>query len=72
MVGDTSVANPSTCSRSQQTGSTIYTTTDAPAVAITKEATFTSMDSGGFTVNFTANSSSANATEIFSLALAGV
>ena len=72
MIGDTANANPSTTSRSQRTNSTMYTTTDSPAVAITKEATFVSMDSGGFTVNFTANSSSANLTQIFSLALAGV
>jgi hypothetical protein len=72
MVGDTANANPTTCSRAQKADSTIFTTTDAPALAVTKEATFVSMDSGGFTVNFTANSSSANATQIFSLALAGV
>jgi len=72
MTGDTANANPSTSSRSQKTDSTIYTTTDAPAVNITKEATFVSMDSGGFTVNFTANSTSANQTQIFSLALAGL
>jgi hypothetical protein len=72
MVGDTSLANPTMASRSQKTDSTIYTTTDAPSPAVTKEATFLSMDSGGFTVNFTANSSSANATQVFSLALAGV
>jgi hypothetical protein len=73
MVGDTASANPpSTASRSQKTDSTIFTTTDAPALAVTKEATFVSMDTGGFTVNFTAQSSSANMTQLFSLALTGV
>jgi hypothetical protein len=72
MIGDTNVADPTSSSRLQKTDSTIFTATDAPAVAITKEATFVSMDSGGFTVNFTANSSSANLTQVFSLALAGV
>jgi hypothetical protein len=72
MVGDTAAANPSTVSRSQKTDSTIFTTTDAPALAVTKEATFVSMDTGGFTVNFTAQSSSANMTQLFSLALTGV
>jgi hypothetical protein len=72
MFGDTSNANPTTASRSQKTDSMMFTTTDAPAVAITKEATFVSMNSGGFTVNFTNDSSSANQTQVFSLALAGV
>jgi hypothetical protein len=72
MVGDTAKANPSTASRAQKTDSTIFTTTDAPSLAITKEATFVSMDNNGFTVDFTANSSSPNQTQIFSLALAGV
>jgi hypothetical protein len=72
MIGDTNIADPPSSSRLQKTDSTLFTATDAPAVAITKEATFVSMDSGGFTVNFTANSSSANLTQVFSLALAGV
>jgi hypothetical protein len=72
MIGDTATANPSTASRSQKTDSMMFTTTDAPAVAVTKEATFVSMDAAGFTVNFTANSSSPNQTQVFSLALAGV
>ncbi|HMI86574.1 MAG TPA: hypothetical protein VK550_20915 [Polyangiaceae bacterium] len=72
MVGDTANTNPSTTSRAQQTDATIFTITDAPALTVTKEATFVSMDSGGFTVNFTANSSSTNQTQIFSLALGGL
>jgi hypothetical protein len=72
MVGDTANAKPSTASRAQKTDSAIFTTTDAPSLAVTKEATFVSMDSAGFTVNFTANGSSSNQTQIFSLALAGL
>jgi hypothetical protein len=71
MVGDTNGSNPSTASRLQKTDSAIFAATDAPS-SISKEATFVSMDTGGFTVNFTANSSSGNLTQIFSLALAGV
>jgi hypothetical protein len=72
MVGDTNNANPSTASRAQKTDSALYMTTDNPSVAISKQATFVSMDSAGFTVNFTSASTAAHATQIFSLALAGV
>ena len=71
MVGDTANLSPSATSRAQKTDSTLFTITDVP-LAISKEATFVSMDSGGFTVNFTANSSSPNASQIVSLALAGL
>jgi len=72
MMGDTSNADPDVASRAQKTDSALYMTTDVPSLAISKEAAFMSMDSGGFTVNFTANSSSPNQSQIFSLALAGV
>jgi hypothetical protein len=72
MFGDSNNANPSTASRAQKTDSALYMTTDNPSVAISKEATFSSMSSTGFTVNFTSASSASHATQIFSLALAGV
>jgi hypothetical protein len=72
MFGDSSNSNPTTSSRAQRTDSALYMTTDNPSVAISKEATFTSMSGSGFTVNFTSASTASHATQIFSLALAGV
>ena len=62
--------NPSLASRGQQTDAAIYMYADGASAAVTKEASFVSMDTDGFTVDFkTANS---NAGLICSLALAGV
>jgi hypothetical protein len=62
--------NPTLASRGQQTDAAIYMYADGSSAAVTKEASFVSMDNDGFTVNFkTANS---NAGLICSLALAGV
>jgi hypothetical protein len=57
-------------SRGQQTDAAIYMYADGSSAAVTKEASFVSMDNDGFTLNFkTAN---ANAGLICSLSLAGV
>jgi hypothetical protein len=62
---DTSLA-----SRGQQTDAAIYMYADGSSAAVTKEASFVSMDNDGFTVNFRA--ANANAGLICSLSLAGV
>lgn len=60
--------NPSDTQRGQQTNAAIFAFTNA--LAVTKKASFVSMDSDGFTMNFsTANSS---ASQVFSLALKGM
>jgi hypothetical protein len=71
-AGDTNASNPSVASRAQKTDSTIFMTSGGPAFEITKQATFVSMDAGGFTVNFTSAGTSNVASQIVSLALAGV
>jgi hypothetical protein len=62
--------NPSLTSRGQQTDAAIYMYADGASAAVTKEASFVSMDSDGFTVDF--NAANSNAGLICSLALAGV
>ena len=60
--------NPSDSQRGQQTDATIYTFTNALGVA--KEAKFVSMDSDGFTLNY--STANANAGQVFSLVLGGL
>jgi hypothetical protein len=62
--------NPSQATRGQQTDAAIFMYADGASAAVTKEASFVSMDSDGFTMNFRAANS--NAGLICSLALAGV
>jgi hypothetical protein len=62
--------NPSQTTRGQQTNAAIFMYADGSSAAITKKASFVSMDADGFTVNFTTANS--NAGLICSLALAGV
>jgi hypothetical protein len=62
--------NPSLASRGQQTNAAIFMYADGSSAAVTKKASFVSMDSDGFTLNFTAANS--NAGIVCSLALAGV
>jgi hypothetical protein len=57
-------------SRGQQTDAAIFMYADGSQAAVTKEASFVSMDNDGFTMNFRA--ANANAGLICSLALAGV
>jgi len=56
--------------RGQQTDAAIYMYADGSSAAVTKEASFVSMDNDGFTMNFRA--ANANAGLICSLSLAGV
>jgi hypothetical protein len=57
-------------SRAQRTNSAIYMYTDTGSAGVTKEATFVSMSSGGFTLNFTTANN--NASQVYSLALTGL
>jgi hypothetical protein len=57
-------------SRGQQTDSAIFMYADGSQAAVTKEASYVSMDNDGFTVNFSA--ANANAGLICSLSLAGL
>jgi len=57
-------------SRGQQTDSAIFMYADGSSAAVTKEASYVSMDTDGFTVNFSA--ANANAGLICSLSLAGL
>jgi hypothetical protein len=61
--------NPSLTARAQRTDAALYMTHEVGPI-VTKQASFVSMDGDGFTMNFTTANSSA--TQIFSLALAGV
>jgi hypothetical protein len=67
---DVSGSQPTLTSRGQQNDAAIYMYTDTGTPGVTKEARFVSMNSGGFTLNFTtANSSDA---QVYSLALSGL
>jgi hypothetical protein len=69
-ASDASNQNPTVDSRAQRNDAAIYMYTDIGSVSVTKEATFVSMNSGGFTLNFgTAN---ASPSQVYSLALAGL
>ena len=68
--GDANAADTTLTSRGQRINSAIYMYTDTGTPAVTKEATFVSMNSGGFTLNFT--TANANAAQVYSLALAGL
>jgi len=69
-VSDWDANNPSMATRGQQTDAAIYMYADGSQSAVTKEASFATMDSDGFTLNFKAANS--NAGLICSLALSGV
>jgi hypothetical protein len=69
-AADADNQNPVISSRAQRTDAAIYMYTDTGSTGVTKEARFVSMNSGGFTLNFTAANS--NATQVASLALAGL
>jgi hypothetical protein len=69
-AADANAATTTMAGRGQRNDAAIYMYTDTGTAAVTKEATFVSMNSGGFTLNFTtANSSAA---QVYSLALAGL
>jgi hypothetical protein len=69
-AADADRQSPIIASRAQRTDAAIYMYTDTGSTGVTKEARFVSMNSGGFTLNFTAANS--NATQVASLALAGL
>jgi hypothetical protein len=57
-------------SRAQRSNAALYMYTDTGSAGVTKEAKFVSMNADGFTLNFT--TANANASQIYSLALAGL
>ncbi|HMI86570.1 MAG TPA: hypothetical protein VK550_20895, partial [Polyangiaceae bacterium] len=69
-TSDADSQNPTVGSRAQRNDAAIYMYTDTGSAGVTKQATFVSMNSGGFTLNFTAANSSAS--QVASLALAGL
>jgi len=69
-AGDADSQNPSVTGRAQRTNAAIYMYTDSGTASVTKEAKFVSMNSGGFTLDFTTANSSAS--QVYSLALGGL
>ena len=69
-ASDASAQNPTVASRAQRNDAAIYMYTDTGTAGVTKDAVFVSMNSSGFTLNFT--TANANAAQVYSLALAGL
>jgi hypothetical protein len=67
---DVNSASPTLASRGQQNDAAIYMYSDTGTTGVTKEARFVSMNSGGFTLNFTTANSADS--QVYSLALGGL
>jgi hypothetical protein len=69
-VADANAATTTVTSRAQRNDAAIFMYTDTGTASVTKQASFVSMNPDGFTLNFTV--ANANASQIYSLALAGL
>jgi hypothetical protein len=69
-VADANAQTTTLTSRGQRNDAAIFMYTDTGTASVTKQASFVSMNPDGFTLNFTA--ANANASQIYSLALAGL
>ena len=68
-IADATSLSPSEATRAQRTNAAIFMY-HAPSPIVNKEASFVSMDPSGFTLDFT--TATADASQVYSLALAGI